>query len=104
MTDYQVVGAECAVAVVVASWGVYPLTPCCQASAKGSIAGDYPATVCRNCYEEVDDSFGDCWQPTEERGWRGYRRLLLLVGLDDDKVDETVAYVRGKVAALEGVN
>lgn len=40
---------------------VYPLTPCCQASATGT---DY-GTACRSCYEEIDSIFGICWTTTE---------------------------------------
>lgn len=48
------------------------LTPCCWASAKGSVAGGEPATVCRKCYEVVDDRLGDV---PSERGtcWDGDR-------------------------------
>lgn len=37
----------------------YYLTACCGASAKGSVAGGEPATVCRSCYVEVDPMLGD---------------------------------------------
>ena len=30
------------------------ITPCCDASAKGSMG----ATVCRNCYREIDPAYG----------------------------------------------
>lgn len=40
---------------------VYPLTPCCEASATGT---DY-GTACRSCYEEVSSMFGACWTPEE---------------------------------------
>ena len=36
---------------------VYPLTPCCNASAKGSEGG----IVCRKCYHEVPPGFGMGW-------------------------------------------
>lgn len=36
----------------------YRLTECHRASAKGSMAGDYPATVCRSCYAEIDEAIG----------------------------------------------
>lgn len=38
---------------------VYPLTPCCEASATGTEDG----IACRSCYEEVSPSFGACWSP-----------------------------------------
>lgn len=45
--------------VCLASWGGhYALTPCCNATGKGSVAGGYPATVCRNCYKDVGFYFG----------------------------------------------
>ena len=40
---------------------IYPLTPCCDASATGTEWG----TACRSCYEEIDSSFGICWTPDE---------------------------------------
>lgn len=36
---------------------IYRLTPCCNASGKGSMVGDRPAIVCRACYKEVGDVF-----------------------------------------------
>jgi len=43
---------------VYASEGVkYPVTDCCQATAKGTDWG----TCCRVCYEEVDSMFGMYW-------------------------------------------
>lgn len=39
----------------------FPLTPCCEASAKGS--GD--GIVCRACYAWVPESFGGCYTPAE---------------------------------------
>jgi len=46
----------------VESYGlVYPLTPCCQASAKGTEYG----TACRACYAEIDPVFGICWTTAE---------------------------------------
>ncbi len=39
----------------VRSYGlVYPLTPCCEASATGTEYG----IACRSCYEEIDSAFG----------------------------------------------
>ncbi|MDN5896979.1 MAG: hypothetical protein L0H93_23520 [Nocardioides sp.] len=37
---------------------IYPLTPCCQASATGSFVQDTPATVCRACYTPVSPVYG----------------------------------------------
>lgn len=34
-----------------------PLTPCCQASGKGS-TNSSTGVLCRNCYEEVDIKYG----------------------------------------------
>jgi len=36
---------------------VYPLTECCEASAKGSEGG----IVCRRCYRAIDDLLGMGW-------------------------------------------
>lgn len=43
---------------------IYPLTPCCQASAKG--CDGYIG--CRKCYTEVDPAFGAGWCEDE---WKG---------------------------------
>lgn len=40
---------------------VYPLTPCCGATAKGM--DEYIG--CRACYEEVDSMLGACWTVEE---------------------------------------
>jgi hypothetical protein len=48
---------------------VYPLTPCCQATAKGM--DEYIG--CRNCYEEVDSMLGACWTAEE---WPEYHSAL----------------------------
>lgn len=40
---------------------VYPLTPCCGATAKGM--DEYVG--CRNCYHEVDSILGMCWTADE---------------------------------------
>lgn len=36
---------------------IYPVTDCCQATAKGTEWG----ICCRGCYEEVDSAYGSCW-------------------------------------------
>lgn len=36
----------------------YLLTPCCEASGKGSMVDEVPAIVCRKCYNEVDAIYG----------------------------------------------
>jgi hypothetical protein len=38
---------------------LYRLTPCCEASGKGS-ADSQTGVVCRNCYKSVSHEFGDC--------------------------------------------
>jgi hypothetical protein len=40
---------------------IYPLTKCCQATAKGSDG----CVVCRKCYREVDPIFGMAWTEDE---------------------------------------
>lgn len=61
--------------VVVEAHGMrYGLTPCCGASATGSMVDDVPAIVCRSCYEEVDPFLGapmevhpdNAWMPDED--------------------------------------
>jgi hypothetical protein len=43
---------------------IYPLTPCCHASAKG--CDGYVG--CRRCYQELEPGFGACWTTDE---WTG---------------------------------
>lgn len=43
---------------------IYPLTPCCNASAKG--CDGYIG--CRKCYQELEPGFGACWAEDE---WTG---------------------------------
>lgn len=43
---------------------IYPLTPCCNASAKGSASG----VVCRACYEVLPEGWGAGWTESE---WTG---------------------------------
>lgn len=51
------------VPIVRADHGIYPLTPCCEATGKGM---DTETGVgCRACYEEIDPIFGACWTPDE---------------------------------------
>lgn len=73
---------------------VWPLTVCCAASAKGSCDG----VVCRKCYELIDDLFGDCWSPDEERGWATYRVLLSDQGCRD--VEAVVEHAKSKLRSL----
>jgi len=45
--------------LLVEAYGMtYGLTPCCFASATGSMIGDEPVICCRACYEEVDEFLG----------------------------------------------
>lgn len=48
----------CGLTLASAEGSLYPLTPCCKASATGSIVDDQPAVVCRNCYHEVSPLYG----------------------------------------------
>lgn len=52
---------------------VYYLTPCCQASVTGTMAGDRPITGCRACYREVDDALGMAWLANDDQAWARYR-------------------------------
>ena len=49
---------------------IYPLTPCCEASATGSMG----VIACRSCYEEIESDFARTW--TEEE-WAKYQPTLL---------------------------
>lgn len=56
MTEPQKIADVAGIALVVADGIVYPLTECCQASAKGS---DSPTgVVCRKCYSTQDEAMG----------------------------------------------
>jgi hypothetical protein len=94
--DLQIIAADAPIVLVIAEWGLYPLTPCCQASAKGSGS----AVVCRGCYQEIDTLFGMSWLPGEDEGWSCYHILLQGVGVDEYKADEIVAHAREKAEAL----
>jgi hypothetical protein len=45
---------------------LFPLTPCCLASGKGSDSAEF-GVVCRSCYQEVDPKFGMFTEPDELR-------------------------------------
>lgn len=47
-------GCASAITIAFGDGIYYPLTPCCAATGKGSVDG----TVCRSCYDLVDDAFG----------------------------------------------
>lgn len=58
---------------VVATHGIaYYLTPCCNASGKGSM----DAIVCRSCYTEVDDIFAMGWSLNDDADWERFRRHM----------------------------
>ncbi|GEM_PF-1095490 len=59
---------------IVASCGLaYYLTPCCDATAKGSMG----SIVCRSCYEDVDHLFGMGWILTDDQDWERFRQHML---------------------------
>lgn len=70
--DPPVICAEAPVALVCSAWGIYPLTPCCQACATGTDGG----VACKGCWNYVDAEYGDCWDVGDERGWSNYEYLL----------------------------
>ncbi|MGA0848624.1 MAG: hypothetical protein ACO3RX_01615 [Chthoniobacterales bacterium] len=58
---------------------VYPVTPCCRATAKG---GEY-GIICRACYQPIDEFFGLCFDEDEYlsgevAGFMGKRVEVLL--------------------------
>lgn len=55
------VTTDCGVAFHVSYGTVYPLTPCCQASGKGTEDG----VCCRACYDLVSDLYGSA-EPTND--------------------------------------
>lgn len=108
MSEYQTVGAESPVPVVIADWGVYPLTACCKATGKGWMDDDGSGgVVCRKCFEWVSDYYGMSWMPGDNIGWAWYAELVLDEVWDLNatseqnraKVAEVVAHVREKVEA-----
>ncbi|WP_143549080.1 hypothetical protein [Rhodococcus sp. ACS1] len=59
---------------VVASCGIaYYLTPCLDASGKGSMG----SIVCRSCYEEVDSLFALGWSVADDSDWARFRSHML---------------------------
>lgn len=50
---------------------VYPLTPCCEASAKGNVG-----VTCRECGQAVDDRYGDA----SPEYWLGLSRMMMRLG------------------------
>ncbi|GBF17556.1 hypothetical protein Br6_04963 [Rhodococcus sp. Br-6] len=59
---------------IVAAHGIaYYLTPCCNASGKGSM----DAIVCRSCYVEVDDIFALGWNLNDDEDWERFRRHMI---------------------------
>ena len=59
---------------LVATWGIaYYLTPCCDATGKGSDGG----TVCRSCYRYVDSLLGMGWQLADDKDGKRFRRHML---------------------------
>ena len=72
MKDEPIVLAEEPIKVALYSGIVYFLTPCCGASGKGSDGG----IVCRACYHDVDDIYGDGWTLDDARGWNRYYDLI----------------------------
>jgi hypothetical protein len=100
--DVHIVAAEAPIALVVAEWGIYPLTPCCQASTKGCTATGEGGVVCRACYKEIHPLFGACWLPDDEQGWGWYKQLLVIAD-GDNNADEIVAYARDKANAVTHV-
>jgi hypothetical protein len=49
---------------------IYPLTPCCQASATGSETG----IACRSCYQDIEPDFARTWTLKQ---WTRYERTAL---------------------------
>ena len=55
---------------------VFRLTDCCQASGKGTMIGDRPAIVCRDCHYEVSMIFGDATEIGSDDFWAGVERMM----------------------------
>jgi hypothetical protein len=90
-TIIQAPGLTVAVAKSGTVWLAYPLTPCCQASGKGSERG----VVCRSCYNEVSAIYGDCAVVNEEPGdWPCERIIAAWADLDDEALDALVAQIK----------
>jgi len=72
---------------------VYYLTPCCEASTKGS--GD--GVVCRHCYQPVALELADAWLVTDEVAWgRLYRTVGLAAGRQMEGQARTAAKEEGR--------
>lgn len=86
-------GAPVTLAIV--DYGIYPLTPCCQASAKGL----EDCIGCRGCYREIDPLYGDVWSLEDEQGWDTYDTLLLYQGVRREDAASLVTAAREQAAA-----
>lgn len=86
-------GAPVTLAIV--DYGIYPLTPCCQASGKGL----EDCIGCRACYREVEVYYGDVWSLGDERGWDTYEWILLDEGVERGEARRLVASAREQAAA-----
>ena len=73
----------------------YPLTPCCQASGKGSERG----VVCRSCYNEVSAMYGDCAPLYDVPGaWPTERIVGSWIDATDAEIDALVAQIKAVAA------
>lgn len=54
--------------LVVTDGIVHRLTPCCQASAKGS-ANSPTGVCCRACYQPIAQEMGDAWEVGDSQRW-----------------------------------
>ncbi|MGW0022025.1 hypothetical protein ACWDUD_27240 [Rhodococcus sp. NPDC003382] len=59
--------------VVAYAGTAYHLTPCCDASAKGSM----DSIVCRSCYQQVSPMYGMGWTLADDKDWARFRAHML---------------------------
>lgn len=69
-----IITTDCGVSFAVDGTLIYPLTGCCQASAKGVDGG----IACRSCYEDVPFAMGDCANVADRDDVQGMVRRVLI--------------------------
>lgn len=70
--------------VMANSYMCWLLTPCCGASGKGLMDGDYGYVGCRACYQEVGWEYGDGEDGTPE----GIEKFVARCGGHDTKAEK----------------
>nr|WP_172692649.1 hypothetical protein [Mycolicibacterium sp. CBMA 213] len=86
---------------------LYPLTPCCAATGKGSDSG----IVCRRCYRDVGHEYGGFWYADERTvmfggfnlasTWDLYTTALRNAGVDPAHAEVLTAEAKRQAALVQ---